>query len=261
MIVGLIVLVIGGTYCGFSLGNAQGHTAGYAEGQVVGYKSGYPVGYTSGYTNGTKDGYNTGYATGDTVGYTRGYSTGDSVGYGRGDLAGYIRGNTVGITTGYNNGFKVGNTTGYVLGEKVGYIIGEETGYTQGYQKGWTTTGFNIKDPTYQQMLTFIKSDTTDQNTYVDGSYVCHDFTSDVKINAFNAGYRCYYVSIEMGRFMPTGVGHALVAFNTTDRGIIYIEPQSDRITNVKVGQPYWDRTIYTKPTYDDTVTKIELIP
>lgn len=245
VLLGMTALVIGGTYCGFYFGNSQGHIAGYTEGQVVGYKSGYPVGYTSGYSNGTKDGYATGFTAGDSVGYGRGYNVGD--------LAGYGRGNEIGVTTGYANGFTIGNTTGYGLGET--------TGYTIGFQKGFATTGFNIKDPTYQEMINFISSDKTDQNTYIDGSYVCHDFTSDVKINAFNAGYRCFYVSIEMGAFMPTSIGHALVAFNTTDRGIVYIEPQTDRITHVKVGQPYWDRTIYYAPSYDDTVTKIELIP
>ena len=249
VIVGMVVMVIGGTLGGFYFGNAQGHVAGFTEGQVVGYKWGYSVGYASGYTygysNGTKDGYKTGYSAGDSVGYGRGYNAGD--------LAGYNTGNTVGVATGYASGLKIGNTTGYGLGEK--------TGYTIGYQKGWTSTGFNIKDPTYQQMLTFIQNDKTDQKDYVVGSYVCHDFTSDVKRNAFNAGYRCFYVSIEMGEFMPTSIGHALVAFNTTDSGIVYIEPQTDRIMHVKVGQPYWDRTIYQAPSYDDTVTKIELIP
>jgi hypothetical protein len=245
VIVGMTAMILGGTFFGFYFGNTQGHIAGYTEGQIAGYKSGYPVGYTSGYSNGTKDGYNTGYTAGDSVGYGRGYNVGD--------LAGYNTGNTAGIATGYTNGYKVGNTTGYGLGEK--------TGYTVGYQKGWKATGFNIKDPTYQQMLTFIQNDKTDEKEYVEGSYVCHDFTSDVKRNAFNAGYRCFFVSIEMGDFMPTSVGHALVAFNTTDRGIVYIEPQTDIIMHVKVGQPYWDRTIYEAPSYDDTVTKIELIP
>jgi hypothetical protein len=232
VILGMLVLVIGGSLGGFYYGNSQGLVTGY----------------NSGYTVGTKDGYNTGF------------SAGDSIGYNRGDLAGYSRGNTAGIAMGYTNGFKSGNTTGYSLGEKKGYALGETSGYTQGYQSGWTATGFNIKDPTYQQMLTFIQTDTTNLKTYVDGTYVCHDYTSDVKRNAFNVGYRCFFVYVELGD-ATINPSHALVAFNTTDRGIIYIEPQSDKIMDVKIGQPYWDRTIYMAPYYDDTVTKIELIP
>ena len=60
---------------------------------------------------------------------------------------------------------------------------------------------------------------------------------------------------------MPVDLSHALIAFNTIDRGIIYIEPQSDKIMNVRIGQPYWNRSVYMTPSYDDTVTKIVLIP
>lgn len=252
----MVCLIIVGSMAGYYLGNNQGYQAGYAKGDesgylkgnVFGYNTGVPVGYGFGYSNGTKDGYNKGYTAGDASGYSRGYGAGDFVGYNRG----YTAGDSAGRVTGYANGFSIGKTTGYDLGEKAGY--------TSGYQKGWTATGFNIRDPTYHEMLVFISSDKTDENTYVDSSYVCHDFSFDVKRNAFNAGYRCFYVSIEMG-IWGISEGHALVAFNTTDRGIIYVEPQSDRITKVQIGQPYLDRTIYVAPSYNDTVTKIELIP
>jgi hypothetical protein len=178
---------------------------------------------------------------------------------------GYTTGYSKGNTAGYSSGFKVGNeqgySQGYTKGNSTGYTNGYLIGYSKGYQKGWTATGFNIRDPTYQEMLEFIRADKTDENAYVDGDYICHDFSYDVKRNAFDAGYRCFWVSIEMGEYSPTVAGHAIVAFNTTDRGIIYIEPQSDKVMNVQIGQHYWDRSIYRAPSYDDTVTKIELIP
>jgi len=247
--IGLLATVALVAYLGFNFGKTQGYNTGYTIGNDLGYAKGVPVGYTSGYANGTQIGYTNGYSIGNTAGYGIGYTAGNTDGY----TTGYQTGNQIRETTGYASGLVVGNQTGYGLGEK--------TGYTIGYQKGWTTTGFNIKDPTYQEMLTFIRNDKTDQKNYIDGSYVCHDFTIDVKRNAFNAGYRCFFVYIEMGKYTVDPSAHALVAFNTTDRGIVYIEPQTDMIMNVKVGQPYWDRTVYLAPSYDDTVTKIELVP
>jgi hypothetical protein len=37
---------------------------------------------------------------------------------------------------------------------------------------------------------------------------------------------------------------HAVVAFNTTDRGLIYIEPQTDAAIEPKVGEKYEGKEI-----------------
>ncbi|MDP2901208.1 MAG: hypothetical protein Q8O47_09595 [Candidatus Bathyarchaeota archaeon] len=236
----LATLIVIGTMGGYYFGNNQG----YRTGHIIGYSEGQEYGYKTGYSNGTEDGYDKGYSTGFSLGDASGYTRGHSTGYNDGNAKGYLNGYSVGREHGYNTGYSNGNSTGYAIG----------------YSDGWATTGFNIRDPTYSEMISFIATDRTDDNNYVDTSYVCHDFSYDVKTNAFNAGYRCFWVGIEMGDH-TVQTGHAIVAFNTTDRGIIYIEPQSDRVMNVQIGKPYWDRSRYSAPSYDDTVTKIELIP
>jgi len=41
------------------------------------------------------------------------------------------------------------------------------------------------------------------------------------------------------------GCGHAIVAFDTTDRGLIFVEPQTDKIhEDLDAGDSYWDETI-----------------
>lgn len=232
----LIGLLVCGVAGGYYIGNNQGYTTGY--------KQGYNTGHISGYSEGLETGYKTGYSNGTKDGYSQGHS----VGYTSGDTAGYTRGYTV--------GYNAGNTQGY----STGFSTGKTEGYTLGFAEGYSTTGYTIRDPTYAEMLTFISVDKTDSNTYVSGSYVCNDFSIDVKRNAFNAGYRSFWVYIQMEAGMVP-VSHALVAFNTTDRGIAFVEPQEDRIMNVVVGQPYWNRLYYSAPDYDDTVTKIILVP
>lgn len=53
---------------------------------------------------------------------------------------------------------------------------------------------------------------------------------------------------------------HAIVAFNTVDRGIVYIEPQSDLIFMPRVGEPFYPRDKY-RIDWDDTVMEIMVIP
>lgn len=121
---------------------------------------------------------------------------------------------------------------GYVEGESDGY----ETGYDEGYDQGIedvTEGGWYFVDPTFAEMDAFIEADKTDENDY-NQSYVCYDFTADVIANAQEQGYRCGFVYIEYATS-----AHAVVCFNTTDFGLIYVEPQNDQIISIAVGQFY----------------------
>ncbi|MFH2112302.1 MAG: hypothetical protein ABIJ47_13705 [Candidatus Bathyarchaeota archaeon] len=118
-------------------------------------------------------------------------------------------------------------------------------------------------DPTYSQLVDFLKTDKTDEYPYVrvvttSGSYygsaesnvdisyleaiingtkqpdpprICADFAETLHNNAERAGFRCAYVSIKLSGYsdpynysISSDTGHALVAFNTTDKGLIYID-------------------------------------
>jgi hypothetical protein len=144
------------------------------------------------------------------------------------------------------------------------------------------------KNPTYSELLAFLKSDKTDEFPYqytlsVLGFYygyaedkidtgklkniingisapeppkVCADFAERLHNNAEMAGIRCGYVSLDMiGYTDPVNLGiapdsgHACNVFETTDKGLVYIDctgdsdgcgPQNhDRIVNIEVGQEY----------------------
>lgn len=134
----------------------------------------------------------------------------------------------------------------------------------------------NAVNPTYSQLLAFLQQDNTDQFPYQDTPYIpgiyygtaeshidlehvkdiiygstqpgapriCADFAERLHNKAEMAGIRCAYVSVEL-----SGVGHALNAFQTTDRGLIYIDDTGsagsigpishDTVVDVRMGQQY----------------------
>lgn len=134
------------------------------------------------------------------------------------------------------------------------YQTGYGEGYTQGVEDG-AGTGFNIRDPTYQEALQFIASDQTEQNQYNEETYTCFEFVADFEANAFQVGYRVGFVFIEF-----VDGAHSIVAFDTVDKGLIFIEPQDDEIVTLTVGQTYWDRIIYEPPDYNDIIIRFVVI-
>jgi hypothetical protein len=103
-------------------------------------------------------------------------------------------------------------------------------------------------DPTYNQMVDFIRRDSTDEHPYIPGSFTCGDFAEMVQNNAEKAGYKCAWVSINL----EDGKKHACNAFNTTDRGIVFIDCTHgdgvgnwDTYVNVADGQVYAPCNLY----------------
>ncbi len=221
---------------GYNIGKSAGYEIGYSEGYGYGNSTGFQLGSSSGYEVGFEKGNAAGYSLGYDVGFNDGYE----IGYGEGNVTGYAKGYEVGYEEWYGKGREEGYTFGFLMGNDTGYTKGYEVGYIQGVKDG-AGRSWNIRDPTYREMLDFIAEDQTDKNEYSE-TYRCFHFTADVKQNAFKAGYRCGFVYIEF-----TFGSHAIVCFNTTDRGIIFIEPQNDEIVEVVVGKFY--ERIYTAGT------------
>ena len=203
------------------------------------YKHGYRLGYTLGYESG--------FADGDVNGYQRGYAEGNGTGYQIGYKSGYDYGYSYGYDLGYNDGYSDGYNDGNLTGYQIGYESGFDEGYLEGVKDG-AGRGYTIRDPTYREVISFIRMDETDKNKYSE-NYTCINFAADVKNNAFKAGYRCGLVYI---RFPETA--HTIVVFNTVDKGMIFIEPQFDDIVILEVGESYSALNGYKTPPYDDTI-------
>jgi hypothetical protein len=78
----------------------------------------------------------------------------------------------------------------------------------------------SAQDPSWAELRSFVLADDTDEQPYVEDSFVCTDFAAMLHDRAEAEGIRAAYVSVDL-----TGSpGHALDAFNTTDRGLVYID-------------------------------------
>jgi len=114
-----------------------------------------------------------------------------------------------------------------------------------------------LYNPTYDELLTFLYEDKTDENVYKDNYldknqtiirdykdyYVCLHFAYDLINNAIEKNIKCGHVDLTLRDFLlnygfycgdiyyPSyynWYGHVMVAFNTTDEGIVFVEPQTD---------------------------------
>lgn len=103
----------------------------------------------------------------------------------------------------------------------------------------------SARDPSYEDLLNFLMVDQTDEIQYNYSSFVCADFAETVHNNAENAGIKAGYVSVD---FYEINDGHACNVFNTTDRGLIFIDctgyregyiGNCDTIVTMKIGEKY----------------------
>jgi len=84
-------------------------------------------------------------------------------------------------------------------------------------------------DPTKAEVERFILWDETDEIEYDLSSWTCGNYMQTVHTNAERVGMRCYMVVVS-----PVDQNqkpHGLVAFNTTDAGMVYVDC---------VGGDYW---------------------
>jgi hypothetical protein len=109
-----------------------------------------------------------------------------------------------------------------------------------------TTT---LRNPTYFEAQQFVASDKTASHPYINGSYTCSNFAADFRNNALGAGYGCGIAFL----YFPDTTCHAINCFNTTDKGLVFVEPQSDKFVNVTIGESYQTEKSLS-PFYNDTV-------
>lgn len=121
-------------------------------------------------------------------------------------------------------------------------------------------------DPTYADVVSFISDDITNENVYMGGYvngtlrnyldyYVCLHFTSDLIHNAIDKEIRCGYVQLTFyDSVYDDWSGHAIVAFDTVDRGVIFVEPQNDIIIFDLYETGYYNALGYPYWVYDLTV-------
>lgn len=123
----------------------------------------------------------------------------------------------------------------------------------------------NATDPTFAQVVNFIKADPTDKKLYVSGVYECDSMARDVYNNASKAGIRVGLVDI----WLQGEDDQYDTCYNTTDKGLVFIDctgdPTSgcsgcgdcDCIVNVTKGIIYHPHSLYSPYCRDYTQGQI----
>lgn len=164
--------------------------------------------------------------------------------------------------------FYKGYDRGYIEAYSVNYQEARSEAYAKGYDK-WYKIGqgnsteegvvpqVKLHNPTYVELQEFLSRDQTDTHLFISGEYVCFDFAAALNNNAEASGIRAAYVRIRSKEW-----SHAVVAFETVDKGLIFVEPQSDKDIELVVGETYpWQRAGAARAThYNDPIVEIQII-
>ncbi len=162
------------------------------------------------------------------------------------------------ITSNLNNrvaatrerGFEEGRTQGYETGihegNKAGYQEGSKIKYERSQDKDISALGegsYFTYNPTYDELQAILAESNK---------------TTSMEINNFAEanGIRTAYVRIGIA----AGGSYRIVAFETVDRGFIFIRPRSHEEVKVEVGKSYSELNGFPSLPYDDTITKITIV-
>jgi hypothetical protein len=86
----------------------------------------------------------------------------------------------------------------------------------------------------WKELADFLVRDHTNWHTYDAEDYNCMDFAIDLVNNARAENIKSWLVGVD---FTTGETGHAFVAFDTSDKGVIFVEPQADyTYSNLRVG-------------------------
>ena len=104
-----------------------------------------------------------------------------------------------------------------------------------------------LVNPSYGQLLNFIVRDDTDEQEWSE-DFDCTEFSNRFIRNFAEKGFFACIVELDL-KNGEESFGHILVAINTTDAGLVYVEPQDDTIIpsdKMKIGVNYcslvdWD--------------------
>jgi len=114
-------------------------------------------------------------------------------------------------------------------------------------------------NPTWEELVSFLELDDIDKGVYGFNLRVCAEFANELHDNAEKAGIKSAWVTIE---FEEIPDGHAFNAFETTDRGLVFVDctglvptdtiPLTSTDSNETVNRPL-------PPTHNDRIAYVEI--
>jgi hypothetical protein len=106
---------------------------------------------------------------------------------------------------------------------------------------------YTLHDPLYWTAQSFLSSDSTDKKPYDNETFTCANYAQEINNNAEKIGIRCAYVVVN---FSDSEQNHALIAFESTDKGLKFFEPQTDERVNLQIGKSYWADCVIPNGNY-----------
>lgn len=110
-----------------------------------------------------------------------------------------------------------------LVGDDVEVFYGEQPPYVEGPNGNeiYLVNNSLATNVSWSTLATFLEMDNTDENPYLQGERMCGTFAEMLHNNAEAVGIRTAWVSIDM---VGQEIGHALNAFVTTDRGVVFVD-------------------------------------
>ncbi|GAH36142.1 unnamed protein product, partial [marine sediment metagenome] len=79
----------------------------------------------------------------------------------------------------------------------------------------------NAENPTWVKLMVFLRADPTDDEYYSEYTFNCVSFAEMLHNNAEAKGIKAAFVGVY---FRDSDIGHALNAFVTVDKGLVYVD-------------------------------------
>jgi len=119
-----------------------------------------------------------------------------------------------------------------------------------------------LKNPSYEELKEFLDKDQIDANEYDSKTYDDLDYARDLKANAEKQGIRVALVLLEF-EMKKMRLRFCLNAFETTDKGLIFISPQTDHEDKVAVGINFFSDNGYVPPDpekWNETIRRVTIV-
>jgi hypothetical protein len=122
-------------------------------------------------------------------------------------------------------------------------------------------------DPGFKELINFLSEDLTENKDYVYPVYTCGDFAAHLHDKAEKQGIKCGVVGVKfnttykenlsgtlnISNYPPpyssydTCRGHAINAFHTTDRGMVYVDSTGITVEEKGMGNKPYDMIVYAR--------------
>lgn len=101
-------------------------------------------------------------------------------------------------------------------------------------------------NPSISEVKQFLYNDDIDQRYFLPDIFDCTQYSNQLVNHALKAGiFACVLELNFINIDNPNDTtAHVLIQFNTSDMGLVAIEPQNDRIAKIILGEEYWDQFI-----------------